>query len=59
MPVLLVPDEQADAPVPRVVGGHGVLVRLGDEAHELVHQNPQTVLIWSTTDKQYQDSKLT
>ena len=40
MPVLLIPDENADASVPSVVGGYSVLVRRGDEAHELIHQDP-------------------
>ena len=38
MSVLLVPDEKAGAPVPGVVGGH--VVGVGEEAHELVHQDP-------------------
>lgn len=45
VPVRLVPDEHAHAPVPRVVGGHGVLVRRGNKAHELVHQDPDKKLI--------------
>ena len=45
MPVLLIPDENADAPVPGVVGGHGVLVCRGDETHELIHQDPDRKIV--------------